>query len=283
MIGDLHLHTTRSDGSCSKEQLFRLAHAAGMGFLAITNHDDLEDFPQFAQSRDLAAQYGLELLHGVEISSYDYRRGRRVHILCYGPQELQLVKRFCDQTAARRMEAGLEMARLVAQRYPVTLEEIREIAGESNSIFKQHIMYALMQAGYATEMYGPLWKELFDFKTGSCIRECIQPDVWEVVRAVRASKGVCVMAHPYTYRSLDVLDELIAAGMLDGIEVWTSKADEKQTEYLLKLAEKHSLIPTGGSDFHGANGSRVSPIGCSPTPEESYRKILEMIEKRWGE
>lgn len=88
------------------------------------------------------------------------------------------------------------------------------------------------------------------------------------------------MAHPYTYRSLDLLHELLEQRLLDGIEVWQSKTTPEQENFLLQIAEEHRVIPTGGSDFHGAFGSKISPIGKGRTPERSIEALLSLRDKR---
>ena len=45
--------------------------------------------------------------------------------------------------------------------------------------------------------------------------------------------------------------ELASAGKIDGAEVWHQSANDEQRDRLLKIAEEHNLITTGGSDFHG--------------------------------
>jgi len=37
---------------------------------------------------------------------------------------------------------------------------------------------------------------------------------------------------------------------IDGVECWHSRSDIKTTARYIKLAEKHSLLMTGGSDCH---------------------------------
>lgn len=276
MKGDLHTHTVHSDGACEPEQVFQMAKQAGLDVVAITDHDYIEPFDRDVQ---LAGRFGLTALHGTELSTYDYKRNRRVHILCYFPQRLEPVQKYCRMVCENRRKAGVEMAQLVAGHFPITLRQVEEAAAKSASIFKQHIMYVLMQAGYSTQMYGPLWKELFDGKTGSCVRTCIQPDVWQVLPDLHAAGAIVVLAHPFTYQSMDIMQELTQAGLLDGIEVWQSKTTPDQEEYLLGFARAHALIPTGGSDFHGAFASRVAPLGCAPTPGESIRAILQKKEE----
>lgn len=278
MKGDLHTHTVHSDGACSVERIFQQAKQSGLDTIAVTDHDYIVPFER---DRALAEKYGLTAIHGTELSTYDYKRNRRVHILCYFPKYPEPVQHYCDMVCKTRREAGLEMARLVAERYPITVADVEEAARESASIFKQHIMYVLMQAGFSTRMYGELWKELFDGKTGSCVRVCKQPDVWTVLPELHAAGAVVVLAHPFTYQSIDVMQELTAAGLLDGIEVWQSKTTPEQEAFLLAFANEHYLIPTGGSDFHGAFASKVAPLGCAPTPDASIRALFAKKEEKW--
>ncbi len=276
MFGDLHTHTHSSDGFCTAERNFQLAHQTGLDCLAITDHDHLDDFSVF---QELGDRYRITPIHGVEVSSYDYQRGRRVHILCYFPKDLEAVRAICRQTVQGRREAGEEMARLTTEKFPViTLEDIRRTAEKSDCISKQHILFTLMQAGLATEMFGAVWKELFDEKTGSCRRSCVQPDVWKVLPLLREAGGICVMAHPYTYRSLDLLHELLEQRLLDGIEVWQSKTTPEQEAALLQIAQEYRVIPTGGSDFHGIFGK--APIGKGRTPRHSIEALLSLRDQR---
>ena len=41
MIGDMHCHTTMSDGSTSPEMLVQYAIDAGLDFIAVTDHDTM--------------------------------------------------------------------------------------------------------------------------------------------------------------------------------------------------------------------------------------------------
>lgn len=274
MSGDLHAHTTFSDGSLTADSLVKLAKNVGLSHVAITDHDNLFDKEK---ANELFSKYKVNVINGVEVSSKDRKRDRRVHILCYMPKKEDELKNICQITAQNRMQAGLEMAELISKRFPVTVEDIKAQAGESKSIFKQHIMQTIMNAGYATQMYGELYKELFNLKDGSCMIPCKQPDVYEVLDIVKKSGGVCVMAHPFTYDSIDFLNEIIKENYLDGIEVWSSKSNKEQEEYLLNLCNENGLIPTGGSDFHGANTAVYCPLGVKRTPEDSIKRIYELL------
>ena len=73
---DLHIHSTMSDGSCSIEEVIQLAKEKGLTHIAITNHDTVKGLKE---AIELGKKYGVEVIPGVEISAYDYKRNRKVH------------------------------------------------------------------------------------------------------------------------------------------------------------------------------------------------------------
>ena len=62
---DLHSHSTCSDGLLSPAELVERAAQRGVDVLALTDHDEIKGL---ADARTAAAQCGLRLIDGVEIS-----------------------------------------------------------------------------------------------------------------------------------------------------------------------------------------------------------------------
>src|SRR5689334_15844578 len=73
---DLHSHTTASDGEHPPEELVRLAVAAGVTHLAVTDHDTVA---ALETARAAGAGRGLEIVSGIELSAFIFRR--EVHVL----------------------------------------------------------------------------------------------------------------------------------------------------------------------------------------------------------
>ncbi len=273
MTGDLHCHTTLSDGSLGIEEVIIQAKKMGLDYLSITDHDTMASF---SRSAILGERYGVKVIPGVELSAWDKDRGRKVHILCYLPAKPDRLEGLCLKSCEIRKACAKEMIDKVIERFPaITPENIMRHASGSKSVFKQHIVHALAEYGYTTDFYGELNDELFDMKTGSCYVEREYPDVRFVLDLIHSAKGVAVMAHPEKYDSYELLEELSAAGKLDGVEVYHYTADESAQNYLLKLAEKYNLIVVGGSDFHGLYNEKPSSIGSRITDEENIEKILK--------
>lgn len=276
MPADLHCHTKISDGSIALDDLILLAKRRKLSAIAVTDHDTVAGV---TRAKILGERYGIKIIPGMELSCYDYKRDRRVHILAYlftAPDRLEgLCKRTCDA----RKAAAVKMISNVMRYYPISAEMVAKTASGSTNIFKQHIMHALMNAGYSNTVFGELYTELFDPKNGSCIVEPKFPDVFEALELLQSAGAITVLAHPSVYKSMELLPELIEAG-LDGVEIWHPRNTEEDKEELLKIAKEHNLLTTGGSDFHGMYSSRIVPLGTCTTPDECVAAMITRHDRK---
>lgn len=276
MKADLHCHTTISDGSLGISDVIMQAGRGGVDCLAITDHDSLASL---SRSSVLGARYKVKIIPAVEFSAFDETRGRKVHILCYMPKKPDRLEGLCLRTSEGRMKLGKSLAMKVLEKYPISLESILRYSAGSKAIYKCHIMHALMDYGYTTELYGSVYDEIFDVNEGLCAEQVrseadFYPDVKFVLTLIKASGGIPVMAHPKVFDSLDLLEELAAEKLIDGAEVYHSSADEKYRREISALCERYNLIRTGGSDFHGFYNHYPIQIGSLLTEESQLERIL---------
>ncbi len=274
MIGDLHCHTTLSDGSLGIEEVILQAKRMNLDFLAITDHDTLSSSNR---AQILGERYGVKIIPAVELSAWDKKRNTKVHILCYAPQKPDRLEGLCLKSCEIRKECAKDMIEKVMEIYPIPSDAVRLYTKGSKSIYKQHIMRTLVNYGYATELYGEINDELFGYPNGKCLVTREYPDVNFVLDLIHSAKGVAVMAHPFLYDNIDLLKELIEAGKIDGIEVNHYSNNDEQKSELISLAKENDLIMTGGSDFHGLYNSTVTHIGSQTTDEENLDKLCRKI------
>ena len=277
MICDLHCHTKLSDGSLGIEDIIMQAKRTGIDFLSITDHDTLSSF---SRANILGERYGVRIIQGVELSAWDKARNSKVHILCYAPKKPDRLEGLYLKSCEIRKACSKEMVEKVMERFPITLESVMRHATSSKSIFKQHIMRALIDYGYALEFYGELNDELFNLENGSCLVEREYPDVKFVLDLIHSARGVAVMAHPMLYRNVELLVELAEMGKIDGVEVDHYTANEAQREELRKIAQKYNLIVTGGSDFHGLYNAQPTHLGSNSTSKENLDRIIKLANKK---
>lgn len=277
MICDLHCHTKLSDGSLGIEDVIAQAKRTGIEWLSITDHDTMASF---SRADVIGKREGVKILHGVELSAWDKERGSKVHILCYNPQKPDRLEGLCMKCCDIRKAASKEMIEKVMEKFPITIESILKHTTSSKSIFKQHIMRALIDYGYALEFYGDLDSELFNPKTGCCYVEREYPDVNFVIDLIHTAGGAAVMAHPAQYGNTELLIELAEKGKIDGVEIGHHSADEACRKELNDIADRYSLIRTGGSDFHGLYNAVPTHLGSESTSIENIEKILKLTAKK---
>lgn len=263
---DLHIHTVLSDGSMETEEIARLAKYAGLKSVAITNHDTL-----YEGGTNIG---GINIIPGVEMSAYDYKRRRRVHILCYMWKDREPLSLLCDKILADRRIAGEIMIKRAAEYFSIGERFFYKRAEKSKSIYKQHIMKALMDAGFCTSIFGDDFNYLLNSESGILTEKIVYPDPYEVIETAKASGAVVVLAHPPVYDSFDLAEELAEGGYIDGIEVWHSRNRAGDSERIEKIADKYKLIKTGGSDFHGMFTSKPAQVGMCVTPDSELEHLI---------
>ena len=94
--------------------------------------------------------------------------------------------------------------------------------------------------------------------------------------------GIPVLAHPAQIEGLDdVLITLKQSG-LEGMEVYYAEYDTDMIRYLESAAQKHGLLPCGGTDYH-ANGNPGEPIpGDFGPPPEVVERLFSLAAQRGG-
>ncbi|GHU54623.1 phosphatase [Clostridia bacterium] len=277
MKADLHIHSKFSDGSLGIEDIIVHAKRTGIDVLSITDHDTTASFSRAAV---LGQRYGIKFIPGIEISAWDKSRKRKVHILCFAPAKPDRLEEACLKSCEVRRQCANEMLKKVMQIYPITPESVSKYSTSSKSIFKQHILHALIEYGYAKEFNGETNEILFNRKTGSCYVEREYPDVLYVLDLIHSAGGLAIMAHPAVYDSFDLLLELAENKKLDGIETEHYSCTGEQRQSLLEIAEKYNLITTGGSDFHGLYNEVPTFLGSNSTNKKSIDRILKHVNQK---
>jgi predicted metal-dependent phosphoesterase TrpH len=271
----LHCHTTASDGGLSPEQLIDRAAALNLEVLAVTDHDTTDGVP-VAQAE--GQRRGITVVPGVEISTVSQKE--EIHILGYfvdlDDPDLQALLAHTRQT--RRERAEKMLARLENLGLSITWDRLLEISGGPECIGRPHVAASLMEAGYVRS-----WDEAFDLWIGRgrpayVERYKLLPE--QAIQLVRKSGGLPVLAHPYFYSregackaSLDLkrwLPRLRQAGLV-GIEIYYPNYPHRASRTLLEMALQHSLLITGGSDFHG--GVAANGLGSVAVPWAAWEGL----------
>lgn len=269
---DLHTHTTASDGALAPGALVERAHELGIRTLAVTDHDTLAGVPAAAAA---AAARGMEFLPGIEITAV--HRGRDVHVLAYflEPDPAGLAPFLADQRRDRTRRAREMSARLAALGVPVDLEDL--VAGAEaggKAVARPTVARALLDAGHVTSLQQAFDRWLADGRPAYVPRSGAPPV--EVVRLVRRSGGLPVLAHPGLLRRDELIPELAEAG-LGAVEAYHSDHDPRTQSRYLQVAARHGLAVSGGSDFHGDDHPRARCFGRVGLPRDRFAPLFQRI------
>lgn len=271
MIGDLHCHTKISDGSSSIADLIFSAKRAGLDFVAITDHDSMAAVTRAAV---LGKRYGIHVIPGVEFSCRDHARERPVHIICYLPRHPDRLEGACMRILERRTAAGKKIIENVMRCYPITPELVDRYSSHSKSIYKQHIMHALMDLGYTDRIYGELFDSIFRERADFFGEPIEYPDVREILGLIREAKGIACLAHPELYDSMELLEQLAADGSIQAVEQHHPRHSADGIRKIGEIAGAHRLICTGGSDFHGYYTRDPNPMATCITTKPSIEALF---------
>ncbi|MFZ5944825.1 MAG: PHP domain-containing protein [Bacillota bacterium] len=270
MKADLHVHTALSDSSYTIEETIQKANQKGVGYLGIVNHDTVAGLEK---AQLIGKKAGIKVIPGIEISAFDFKRKRKVHILGYNfDLKAPNIRKLCDPLITKRNNHSLwQIKTLIENGFKITLEEVLEKAKNSTCIYKQHIMAVLLDKGYCSEIYCDLYFRLFK-NQGICAGDIAYVDAFQAVQAVKLDGGKAVLAHPGQLNSYEIMEELLLWG-LDGVEMYHEDHDFDDHQRILAYGTKHGMILTGGSDFHGIYGG-TTEIGGLPIALEYLRDLI---------
>lgn len=250
-VADLHAHTTCSDGALSPTALVTLASRRGVRHLALTDHDTMEGL---AEARTVGQRLGVQIIAGIELSvRHPTTTGAagELHILGYfvDPAHPGLCGCMADRRTARMDRVHAICQRLEELGAPLDPEAV--LATAKGNVGRPHIARALMKAGHVQTMDEAFMRFLGEGKP-ACVPNT-GPTAEEGIALIHAAGGVAVLAHPGVEGVDGDLEALVGAG-LDGLECTHPAHSAETTHRYRALAGRLGLIPTGGSDFHRAEG-----------------------------
>jgi predicted metal-dependent phosphoesterase TrpH len=263
---DLHVHSSASDGRYRPEELVAIAVQRGIVAIALTDHDTTDGV---AAAKAAATNTGLEVIPGVEIST-DVPQGE-VHLLGYylDCDNVAFQAWLAEMRRARRQRAREILGRLATLGVPVGWDRVLALAG-GGSIGRPHIAQAMLESGLVGTLNEAFVRYIGRDGPAYVERARLVPE--EAIRLVLEAGGVPVLAHPRW--NVELIPSLVRVGLM-GLEVYYHGYSTEEVNYLTRLARKHGLITTGGSDFHAPGVAEDGDLGGTWVPEEAVARLRE--------
>lgn len=272
MQADLHTHSTASDGQLSPTELVREAAAAGVETLAITDHDTLDGIASvFNHISD-----DIKLIPGLELSA-NWRKSC-VHVvgLNVALDNHALLRGVERQQQARATRALEIAAKLERAGFDDVLQGAQKLAGKA-PVGRPHFARYMVDSGQIRDVKTAFKKYLGHGKACD-IRNC-WASLEDVIDWIGSAGGIAVLAHPAKYklsnlRLEELCKEFVAAGG-SALEVVSGAQDSTLTSKLARLADRHRMLASCGSDFHQpgqpwAELGRAQPLPANCRPVWEY-------------
>ena len=260
---DLHVHSTASDGSRRPADVIREAKRVGLSAIALTDHDTLDGLPEALAT---GAELGVRVVPGIELSAVE------------GDSETHILGLHLSDT--REMEGRLielrEMRRSRAERIVLRLNELGvqiEFAAvleqaSGGAIGRPHVARAMIAEGWAID-----FRDAFERYLGNGRPAYVSKDrlaIADAIQLIRRAGGLAILAHPAHTGTLERIAAFVEQG-IDGVEVRHPSHSTEDMTRLLALVNHFSLVPSGGSDWHGAaDGPRT--LGMMRVPADWLRR-----------
>lgn len=305
---DLHVHSTRSDGTYTPARLVDYAREKGLSAFALTDHDTVDGLeealryaaglrqhpadPNIPAPPDAALTVrsakadkdGIssgspvpEVIPGIELSS-EYQ-GKDVHIVGlyidrHNPRFQEYLRGFVNSRDTRnhKMCTLLQGAGI-----DISYEKLQSAFPDS-VITRAHYAKYMLTQGYVKSMAEAFDRYVGDHCPYYVPREKVTPT--QAVALILETDGIPILAHPILYHMSDArLDALVSelkdAGLM-GIEALYSTYHACDERQIRGLAGKYALLISGGSDFHGDNKPGLdlgTGYGGLCVPEDVLDKI----------
>jgi len=269
-FADLHIHTYFSDSTSSPEEVVEHAKEQGLSAIAITDHDIVDGI---VPAMEAAKKYDIEVIPGVELSSEI--NGRDVHVLGYfiDYTDTHLVKilKSMQGTRVERMKKMIEKLKSFGIE-GIELEEVCALTN-ADAVGRPHLAAIMIKKGVVKNT-----REAFDQYLANEAPAYVSKydqTPFDAIALIKKSGGVAVLAHPMVTGVDELIPQMVKAG-LGGIEVYYPNNTNSVTAFYEKIAKKHDLAMTGGSDAHG-DAKKHTFVGKLKIPYALVEKLKAKV------
>ena len=261
-LADLHVHTTASDGELTLDALPAAARAGGVDVVAVTDHDRYHP----AIDAPVVELDGVTVIHGVELRVE--AGDRRVDLLGYAARRTDALEAELDRLQRDRVERARRMVACVEDRLGVALD-----LDVGAGVGRPHVARAVAASDADCGFQGA-----FDRLIGGdcpCYVARDLPTFETGARLLGEACDVVSLAHPFRYDDPDAAFDLAAD--LDAVERYYPYGREVDAARVDRVAERHDLLVTGGSDAHD------DTLGVAGLPAKPYRRFAARIDHQLPE
>ena len=275
---DLHMHSMFSDGTDTPEEIVLKTRKAGIGLIALTDHNTLAGIGPF---REACLKYGQTGIDGIELTTRYPEPGlpeeelTEVHVLGYLPQDSdltgpdfnllhQVIREYRDSKILHNESMVNKMASAPIGEGRMSVDGFRRFAhslSPSGNYNRVHIARYMIHLGIVDSIDMAMDNYIGEKAPYYTVRKAIHAHT--AIEAIHAAGGTAVIAHLGEYHlggaRLRGFFDYCIEHEIDGFELLHPHNTPKTVGRILDFAERFRretgrvLLLTAGSDYHGKN------------------------------
>lgn len=288
---DLHMHSMYSlDGEKKVEELLQIAKDSQIHTISIADHNSTKAYTDLKNIENNEIQ----VIPAIEVDCTFH--GKDFHILGYFIDPFHPVwEKIETRVSNMEKESGLKRLEIIQNKMGIKIDMDHLKQLRPNGVYEAESVCEVALSMPENDE-NPYLKE---FRPGK--KHGISPYVdffWEycakgkmayspmefmpmeeIIAIFRSQNAIISLAHPGNNVKEDdkLLEDIIALG-IDGLEVYSSYHSKEQIEYYKLKADKHHLISTAGSDFHGKTKPHIHMGDCQMSLEDE-NKLIQFIKE----
>lgn len=294
---DLHVHTTKSDGTKTPKETLIEAEELGLKQISITDHESVDAYPEVEEYRKLFS--GI-IIPGIELKTIC--QGREIELLGYGITVKEMKKNLPTLYKSKKeinksylrailkvlREHGIILPKNTEELYTdflvqpakfvtsIIFNDLENLKYNTDTLFSDQIEHTNKESLYRGWLTNPKSRFYVDFRS--------YPNYQDTIDLICSCAGKVFIPHIFQYGdfSKSILAELLQTEKIDGIECYYPTFTVENTQYLLNTCTNYNLFVSGGSDYHGANKKNQLGRGLDGNlyvPEYQVNTWTSMIPK----
>jgi len=269
---DLHTHSIFSDGEMSVGLILQKAQSLGIRYISITDHENTRQ-NECVQKISKYNNFEIKVIPGIEISTK--YQSKDIHLVIYYNPEITKEINFILEPLKEK-----------------NLKRVRNIMKELEAVGFNFTNFNINDSRTLNRLC--LARYIYNNSNLKTIEEVFQryldnyksekekqgyPEANEMIRNFSKLGCFIGIAHPdflEDWSNIRIIHEFMKEG-LNGMEFHHPMINSQLENKILKFLEENSLVPLGGSDFHGYDTKRRE-LGKYNIPNSSAEYIMKYLK-----